>query len=408
MLLPRSGMFTVFRNLAADQDLLVAITDGMNAHDPEDPSFVPNVALSYGHLIDPAITAGLGLGDPARQGALYLSRDDAANDCAYPKRCAVGSRRVVSAYATNNGADGLRHFALRYRDGRYDRLGNGFLGFGERMVTDLDTGAGVADFYDNRTFDADLRAYPFAGQVQHEWRWYPGLPDQPEPDKIELSYTDFAHTVVPTSEHATYFTLPTHRRVRRAQGLVSGPVEDYVRKVEAGAGAALLRDMVVDVSDFDLFGHVITEDVKIDGLDLTFHVERSFKNDTERWVLGQLQTQKECSSAATLSQCRTLTRTTTIYGEVKSETIDSDDGLPDTKLSTIYGRDAFGNVESLTEDDAFGHHRVSSTTYEPAGIYPLRHTNAAGHVSITHFDAGLGVPVEQTDPNLLVTRWAYD
>ncbi|MEO7329303.1 MAG: FG-GAP-like repeat-containing protein, partial [Minicystis sp.] len=408
VLLPIGGSFTVFHNLAADQDLLVAITDGMNAHDPGDPGFVPNVALSYAHLTDRSITEGIAAGDPALGEHTYLARADEKNGCAYPRTCAVGSHRVVSAYATNNGADGVRRFALRYRDGRYDRLGNGFLGFGERLVTDLDTGAGVADFYDNQTFDADLRAYPFVGQVAHEWRWYPGLPDQPEPDKIELSFTDFKHTVVPTSEHVTYFTLPTHRRVRRAQGVVSSNVEAYVRKVEAGAGATLLRDLAVDVSDFDLFGHILTEDVKIDGLDLTFHVERNFKNDTESWVLGQLQTQKECSTAAMVAQCRTLTRTTTIYGEAKSETIDSDDGLPDTKLSTVYGRDAFGNVESITEDDAFEHHRVSSTTYEPAGIYPLQHTNAAGHVSITRFDAGLGVLVEQTDPNLLVTSWAYD
>jgi hypothetical protein len=38
---------------------------------------------------------------------------------------------------------------VRYRDGRYDRRGQGFLGFGERIVTDLDTNAGTATFYDN-------------------------------------------------------------------------------------------------------------------------------------------------------------------------------------------------------------------------------------------------------------------
>ena len=143
----------------------------------------------------------------------------------------------------------------------------------------------------------------------------------------------------------------------------------------------------VGVTDFDLFGQIRSEDVIVAGLDLTFHVERDFKNDTERWVLGQLQTQKECSSAAGISQCRTLTRTTTIYGEVETESTASDDGIPDVQLTTVYARDAFGNIKGITSDDAFGHHRVSSATYEPEGIYPATLTNAADQVSIRAYDA---------------------
>src|SRR5262245_13448249 len=186
VILPLGGVFHVFENLAPDQDLLVAVSDGMNAHDPTDPGFVPNVSISYGHL-----TNG------ADESALYLSHAGAANDCAYPRACAVGPRRVVSAYATNNGADSLRHFGVRYRDGRYHRLGRGFLGFGERIVTDLDTGGGTADFYDNTAFVAGLNVFPFAGQVVHAWRWQPGLSSQPKPDQIELSLTDVTRSFVP-------------------------------------------------------------------------------------------------------------------------------------------------------------------------------------------------------------------
>ena len=166
VVLPLGGFFTIFRNRAADQDLLVAASDGMNAHDPDDPAFVPNVHISYGHMIDGSITDGIAAGDPKLASYSYLAHADAANDCAYPRRCAVGPRRLVTAYETNNGADGARRFSLRYRDGRYHRLGRGFLGFGERLLTDLDTGAGVADFYDNLTFDEALRVFPFAGQLQ--------------------------------------------------------------------------------------------------------------------------------------------------------------------------------------------------------------------------------------------------
>ncbi|XXU62854.1 hypothetical protein WME78_29740 [Sorangium sp. So ce1097] len=65
---------------------------------------------------------------------------------------------------------------VSYRDGRYHRLGRGFLGFGERIVTDLDTGGVTIDVYDHVTLDDELKVFPFAGQVQRTWRWAPGLP----------------------------------------------------------------------------------------------------------------------------------------------------------------------------------------------------------------------------------------
>ena len=174
VLLPLGGVFNIFQNLAPDQDLLVAVSDGMNDHDPTDPGYVPNVSFSYGHLTDASITNGTPAGDPALESDLYLSHADATNTCNYPRTCAVGPRRVVSGYTTNNGADGVRHFGLRYRDGRYHRLGRGFLGFEERIVNDLDTLAGTADFYDNSTFTSGLNVFPFVGQVQHEWVLEPG------------------------------------------------------------------------------------------------------------------------------------------------------------------------------------------------------------------------------------------
>jgi hypothetical protein len=35
----------------------------------------------------------------------------------------------VSGYALNDGSDGERRFAVRYRDGRYHQRGLGFFGF---------------------------------------------------------------------------------------------------------------------------------------------------------------------------------------------------------------------------------------------------------------------------------------
>ena len=183
----------------------------------------------------------------------------------------------------------------------------------------------------------------------------------------------------------------------------------FARIVESGGGGAtLLRDTTSKVTDFDAFGHVLAEETSTSGVDLTLEVERTFKNDAERWVLGQLQTQRECSAAAGLSQCRTLARTTTIYGEVETESIETSDGSPETKLKTTYARDTFGNITGVTAEDAFGHHRTSTTTMDQEGIFPKEHVNAAGHTSFIEFDTALGALTRLTDPNGLVTEWKYD
>ncbi|WP_437955463.1 RHS repeat-associated core domain-containing protein [Sorangium sp. So ce119] len=415
VILTLGGVFTIFQSLSADQDLLVAISDGMNAHEPTEPGFVPNVSISYGHLTDAAAAADDSAEDPARESPLYLARSGAADDCGHPRRCVVGPRRVVSAYALNNGADRQRRFEVSYRDGRYHRLGRGFLGFGERIVTDLDTGAATLDVYDHVTYDDELQVFPFAGRVLRTWRWAPGLTTQPRPEQIELSFVDMKRTLVPTNDGATYFTLPTERRVRRAQGTYPPPrgeppaIETYVRQVEGGGGGAtLLRDSVSKVTEFDDFGNVRAEEASTSGVDLTFNVTRTFKNDTERWVLGQLETQEECSAAAGSSRCRTLTRTTTIYGEVDTESTESDDGLPDTKLKVTTTHDDFGNIIGVTAEDAFGHRRTSSAELDDEGMFPESYVNAAGHTTIVEYDDALGVLLRRVDPNQLVTEWQVD
>ncbi|HLM75824.1 MAG TPA: hypothetical protein VK459_24080, partial [Polyangiaceae bacterium] len=363
------GFFNVFQSLATDQDVLVGVSEGMNDHDPEDPELVPNVSISYGHLVDTSIMSGAAPGDEAIESALYLSRADPANPCDYPRRCVVGPRRVVSGYAVNDGSGGVRRFSVAYEDGRYDRRGPGFVYFARRTITDLDTLAGSADFYDNVTFDEALGVYPFAGQVVRQWRWNPGFSNQPKPDQIAMSFLDITPTLVPSKDGKTYFTIPTQGRLRSVEGVYSpgGPtLKEYVRKVESSGGAKVLRDTRAKVTDVDAFGHVLTEELSTAGVDLTFHVERTYKNDSDRWVLGQLQTQKECSSAAKLSQCRTLTRTTTIYGEVETESMETDDGSPETKLKITYARgDDLGNVTGITAEDGFGHTRSSTMTYDP-------------------------------------------
>ncbi|MDC3982187.1 RHS repeat-associated core domain-containing protein [Polyangium jinanense] len=391
------GVFNIFQSRAADQDVLVGVSDGMNDHDPGEPAFVPSIGLSYGHLTDEWITNGATANDPALETYLYRSHADPTNDCGYPRRCAVGPRRVVSAYAVSDGQGGQRHFRVRYEDGRYHRLGLGGLGFAKRILTDVETGAGEAVFYDNMTYfeTASGTVFPFAGRPKQQWRWYPALAGASDPSRVERFLVEMTPTFVPTNDGKTYFTLITERRARR------------VEEVENG-GATLLTDTTEAVTSFDAFGNVLEFERKTAGVDLTLRVKRTFENDTERWVLGQLETQEECSAALNLSQCLKVTRTNTPYGEVRAESTETGDGSPETRLLVVLERDEFGNVTDVAADDAYGHHRSVHIELDPEGIFPESYTNAAGHTTRVEFDPGLGVLAKLTDPNGLVTKWTHD
>ncbi len=403
----------LFVNRVKNPDLLVGFSDGLNERDPDNPAFIPNVLISYGHLTDEWIMNGEEPNDPKKESYLYLSHADPTNNCTYPRHCAVGGKRVVREYATNDGQGGRRRFGLRYRDGRHDRLGYGFLGFGERTLTDVATGATTATFYDNETIvNVGKRyVYPFAGKMKSQWRWAPALPNEPNLKRVELLFTDITLEGVPTNGGQSYFTIATRRHTRRMQGEHSSndSLTEWVASIEANENATMLRDTTVEILDFDEFGNVLETDVSTIGVDLTFHIQRVVKNDAERWILGQIQFQKECSSASGLSQCRTNTRTTNAFGEVETESTASDDGIDDTNLTVAYDeRDGYGNVKHIIATDAFGHARESTTIFDDESIFPVKHINALGHETTVEYDAQLGVLKKLIDPNALTTEWSYD
>ncbi len=58
--------------------------------------------------------------------------------------------------------------------------------------------------------------------------------------------------------------------------------------------------------------------------------------------------------------------------------------------SQIAARSRLSRGTIITADDAYGHHRVSTTPYHPEGLYPERLVNAAAHETLMAFDAAAG------------------
>jgi RHS repeat-associated protein len=409
VLLPIGKTFTIFRSVGSQQDLLLSVHDGLNAHDPGEPGDVPTLLLNYGTLVDKAITDGPSASPAAEEGYDYLSRGWFAPSCAYPLHCVVGPRRVVSEYERNNGADRPRRSRVQYRGGRYDRRGRGFLGFQAKITTDLDTGAGSIDVYGD-TAEVDVgtvRTYPEAGQLREAIGWTPN-PRPQDPDRVELSFSTYKRELRATNGGATYFLMPTEVAQARKQGQLGQPLHQWLQ-LSAKASSVNVGGSTVSTTDYDDYGNVLAAVTTAAEVDLTTTIaDVKFDNHPDSWLIGQLAHRTECSTAANLKQCRTVARTydgTT--GLLKDETVDAE-GDATMHLTLTYGRDAFGNITSTTAEDKLGNHRASWTTYEPSGVFPDKHGNAVGHVVVPGFDAGLGVMTSLVDENQLTTTWEYD
>ena len=403
------GRFRVYTS-GGPQDLLLSITDGASPLDPGEPGFVPTVSIAYGSLVDTTITKGIGPGSPLHQEQTYIARSNPNNGCSYPRSCVTGSERVVESYYVNNGTNHVRSFHLRYRDGRYHKTGRGFLGFEERIVIDGDTGAGVIERYDNVTHLAALDVFPYAGQVVRSAAWSNERASAADPGRVEIVFTQRTMVHQSTNGGASYFTLPWITRTTRQSGVMTlspgKTVLGFVRQAEA-APLTVLGDAEDRVTAVDPYGNVLAETHKVTGVDLSTTVDRQVDNDPSSWLLGLVRSEDTCSTALSVTQCRSLTRDYNALGEVESEdTGDLDD--PGTQLSTAFVRDDFGHVVQVSATDAFGHHRAACVTYDADGLFPHATRNAVGHVTYAKLDAARGVLVASVDENGLVTRWAHD
>jgi RHS repeat-associated protein len=178
----------------------------------------------------------------------------------------------------------------------------------------------------------------------------------------------------------------------------------------------MITDSTTTVLSLDGFGNVLSQETKVVGVDLVSQVTRTFKNDAGAWLIGLLKTARECSTSAGETACRISELSHDTYGQVKLSTQRSDPDSYETWLRTSFDRDAFGNITHLASRAGSplawspnqGELRESCTSYEPEGIFPFAHKNAAGHLGFARFEPTTGAMLSAVDPNGLVTRWAHD
>ncbi|MEZ4299422.1 MAG: RHS repeat-associated core domain-containing protein [Polyangiaceae bacterium] len=413
------------------QKRVVRIDDGTNGHIEGSPTWRATTEIDYAPVVDlgrtaatlsaeldilpeiPWLQAAVDELDESTSSGLhtYSSRVGSAN-CSYPLSCVVGTRQVVSAYAFHDGVGGQRHYRMRYSNGRYDRRGHRWLGFGRRESLDVDTLAGRVEVRDNETYDADLHVYPFAGLMRESWEWKPALSDQIDNTELHVYFRGVTPVLVPSAT-GTYFTYTGIVHDQHSEGAVDPALG------EGAVFAAVLDELIAPtnvvksswavVANVDEHGNELASQTWTDGVDDLRTTTRVVENEdgAGAWRLGKELSRIECSTALGVTACRKLERTFNSYAEVATETV-GDAGDISSLRTTTFVHDANGNPISVTSVNGHGDVRSTCTRFDAEGVFPVVTGNLEGHHSFTYFDRGSGRVRASVDPNGLATHLAYD
>ena len=248
------------------------------------------------------------------------------------------------------------------------------------------------------------------------------------------SLRDGTTTITDYAQTFPYSSQPTHAEVRRTSdnrllsstdityglhGTVgSGTVFPYVdtRTTDTyNLGDGRLLSTNTTSNTVDMYGNItesVEETIDHENGD-TFKVERTgtYNVDVANWRVGQLASQTVKTWLNTTTNTAQDRRTDFTYypstGFMK-DTVQEPGKGPGIELTKTFSYDTFGNVITETLGGPGLTTRVTSTTYDLRGEFPLTLTNPLGHVVSRSWDPAFGTKLTETDANGQTTSWTYN
>ena len=301
---------------------------------------------------------------------------------------------VVSESRTDNGIGSQNILTYSYEGAKAHVQGRGFLGFNQRTVSDAVTGITIETNY--------RQDFPYIGLVS----------------SVE---TKVGSTLV-SKETNTY----------SAQGNVTvGPAFPFASQSVSETfdlnGGALISTNTTDTT-MDTFGNptqlvVTTVDAGVETYVTT--TNNTYTNDTTKWHLGRLTQATVTKQQGTSSS---PTRKSSFEYDAVTGLLTKEKIEPGTNMELVktYAHDGFGNricviVEGSDISDqgatntcdigggtVLNQGRITSTTYDSQGRFPVTVTNALSHVETREYNDPWGNVTKLTGPNNLDTLWEYD
>jgi RHS repeat-associated protein len=309
--------------------------------------------------------------------------------CSFPLVCPTRGGTVVWRHHVVNGqvADGWNDYSHTYGGARVDTAGRGWLGFAWHKVVEERTGATTLTEFDNETYDSAIKAYPLAllpAKVTYDVVTHSSIPDQPG--------RAFKRTT------STEYEVRRHNTDRTFTVV---PIEAADTEQENGT---TLRARSTTL-DFDAFGNQTRAEGGAEG-GRSFDDVKEYENDVDDWLIGKLRTHTSTGCSAGACQTRKTTYDYYDNGNPKTTVVEPDDA--ELKLTTTTEYTNFGAVKSVSRTNNAGEERKQTIEYDDEGLFPAATVNELEQRMTTGMDTGLGVMLDTTDLNGVLTTMKYD
>jgi YD repeat-containing protein len=365
------GVVVVYLRQGTKADLLKNVTDG------------------YGHTVD--ITY-----KPISDSSVYT----AATNCTYPQYCTNRGMWVVSNHNVDAASATPLHYRHTYVGARTDIAGIGYLGMDEHIQTDSDSTATVDTVYDHRN-KYGAKIYPLLTEVasRHE--------------KIPISG---GRGIYIDKQWANGFDFTVNEggsRIAATPSVVTYS-ENELPMLDSTATSCTSKNWSFSTDYDPRYGYLKSKALDIDGehrqWTYTFYADQP-----SAWLNGlvdrEIQTQTTPTRVDSGTPSETVTRTVHYgrdlsTGAVTSVFVEPDSTSASLHLQKAFDLDAAGMVVGVTQTTLDGQTRRTTTAYDAvSSTYPRQEINALGQETDYVYHSGLGVLVQEKDPNgLLVTR----
>ena len=307
-------------------------------------------------------------------------------------------REVLTRVEVDDGVDLGADFAspnlvttIDYDGGFYDRNEKEFFGFHRVTSTRAD----------GTTFETvfDTASYALHGRVLSETR------RDAAGHALRRHAMSYAVTPVLASDLGEVTAQPAclahlHPLLARATGACAPSfpaiVQDDTTRSEDGATQ---KTRTVTEPDRDRFGNVL---VSIDGGDDALasddrHEQLSYRNDTDRWILGRVSSLVVRAGGAGGAILRSRSAAYSDLGDLTTLNVATGGGVATTTLDY----DAFGNLTSITTPpNTGGQSQTFAVAYDPdVAIYAASSQDGFGLRSTAEYDVRFGVATREVDQN---------
>ncbi|HXI98942.1 MAG TPA: RHS repeat-associated core domain-containing protein [Gemmatimonadaceae bacterium] len=390
-------------------DVLTGVVDGLG-HD---------LIVKYRPLTDKAIV-------PLLDEPFY----EKVGSCTYPQYCINRSIWAVSEVDVDPGLSySLRDqdpatcnlcgrtagtdynkFYYAYKDARSSLTGDGWLGFGTKVVVDVERSMTTTTTYDNVSNDSGhywKRFKPATEVVSTDLPIHDAAQNAQEimRSKVTTSYTYLR--IQPIADEPHIFSVVPQSTTE---------MDDQLTFRHAHAISNTIRKVITTV-DYDpqvvgnnlyQFGNETHRKTTYSDGEVYETTTTYYPPDLDEWLVNLVNrvtttsTPADGGSQATRTVSHDYDR-----GLLHSQTIEPD-GDESMYRYTLFDRNTFGLIRSVQESDRAGNTRETVSFYDDDAVNPVAIRNALGQVTTIIRHPGYGLPVCIVDPNGAATVTHYD